>query len=182
MEGTQKIIVASKNPVKIKAALTGFQKMSPSQTFEIEGVSAVSGVSDQPQSDTETLQGARARVEHARAQHPSADFWVGIEGGIEDKNKEMEAFAWIVVHSKEGGMGKAKTGTFFLPPRFAGLIREGKELGEAGDIVFGSANSKQANGTTGLLTDNASDRESHYTETVVLALIPFKNRHLYFES
>ena len=178
---TQKIIVASKNPVKIKAALSGFQKMFPDQAFEIEGVSALSGVSDQPQSDAETLQGARTRVENARLQHPHADFCVGIEGGIEEKNGEMEAFAWIAINAKDGRAGRGKTGTFFLPPRIAELVREGKELGEADDIVFGRTNSKQENGAVGLLTDNVVHRASYYTETVVLALIPFKNRHLYFK-
>ena len=179
MEGIQKIIVASKNPVKIKAALSGFQKMFPDQTFEIEGVSAVSGVNDQPQNDTETLQGARARVEHARAQHPNANFWVGIEGGIEDKNKEMEAFAWIVVYSRDGGLGRGRTGVFFLPPQVAELVRQGRELGEADDIVFGRTNSKQEDGAVGLLTDNIIHRASYYTDAMVLALIPFKNKALY---
>ncbi|MDP3726636.1 MAG: inosine/xanthosine triphosphatase [bacterium] len=180
MQNTQKIIVASKNPVKINAALSGFQKMFPDHTFDIEGVSVASGVSNQPQSDAETLQGAHQRVEHARIQYPNADFWVGIEGGIEHKNKEMEAFAWIVVHAKEGGASKGRTGTFFLPPRVAELILEGKELGEADDIVFGTTNSKQANGAIGLLTNNVIHRERYYTEALVLALIPFKNRELYF--
>ena len=176
----KKIVLASKNPVKMRAALTGFQKMFPDVPFEIEGVSVASGVSDQPMSDIETLHGARRRVENAQTEYPDADFWIGIEGGIEEKHHEMEAFAWIVVHDKDGGVGKGRTGSFFLPPQVAALVREGKELGDADDIVFGKTNSKQENGAVGLLTDNVIHRAGYYTETVVLALIPFKNRHLYF--
>ncbi|MEN0049906.1 MAG: DUF84 family protein, partial [Bacteroidota bacterium] len=58
----QKIIVASKNPVKIKAALQGFQEMFPEGFFEAEGIAVPSGVSDQPMGNEETYQGAWNRV------------------------------------------------------------------------------------------------------------------------
>lgn len=182
MPHTQKIIIASKNPVKMRATLHGFQMMFPQYVFEIEGISVPSGVSDQPQTDMETIKGARERVANAKTACPDADFWVGIEGGIEDTQGEMEAFAWIVVQSKEGKIGKARTGVFYLPPRVAALVREGKELGEADDIVFCRTNSKQENGAVGLLTDNIIHRADYYTHTLVLALIPFKNKELYFDA
>jgi len=49
-----KIVVASKNPVKIEAALQGFQAMFPDEQFEAEGVSAKSEVSDNPMSHEES--------------------------------------------------------------------------------------------------------------------------------
>jgi non-canonical (house-cleaning) NTP pyrophosphatase len=54
----KKVIVASTNPVKIKTTEMGFAKMFPNETFEVEGVSAESEVSDQPMSEKETLLGA----------------------------------------------------------------------------------------------------------------------------
>ena len=175
----KKIIIASKNPVKINATLIGFQKMFPNEQFEIEGVSVPSGVKDQPKNDSETFSGAWNRADNACKEKPDADFCVGIEGGIEEKNSDMEAFAWVVIKAKAGGFGKGRTGTFFLPPQIAELIKQGKELGEADDIVFGRTNSKQENGAVGILTDNVVDRTKYYTEAVVLALIPFKNKKLY---
>jgi non-canonical (house-cleaning) NTP pyrophosphatase len=59
------------------------------------------------------------------------------------------------------------------------LIKEGKELGEADDIVFQKENSKQKTGAVGLLTGNVLDRTSYYKEAIILALIPFKNKDLY---
>jgi inosine/xanthosine triphosphatase len=108
-----------------------------------------------------------------------ADYWVGIEGGVEDQANEMAAFAWVVILSVNGGVGKGRTGTFFLPEAVAELVRRGKELGEADDTVFSQANSKQDQGAVGLLTDNAVDRTQLYAQAVILALIPFKNRMLY---
>jgi inosine/xanthosine triphosphatase len=175
----KKIIVASKNPVKLTATLSGFTRLFPDEGFEIEGVSVASDVRDQPLSDAETLAGACGRVRNARRSYPNADYWVGLEGGIEKKGDEMEAFAWIVVESKDGLTGKGKTGVFFLPQRVAALINDGMELGEADDIVFGQTNSKQAGGAVGLLTDNVIDRASYYSEAVVFALIPFKNPEFY---
>lgn len=175
----KRIIIASKNPVKINATLSAFKKMFPDEKFEIEGISVVSGVSEQPKNDSETFQGAWSRAKNASKQIPNADFWVGIEGGIEEKNSEMEAFAWVVVKSSDNKFGKGKTGTFFLPPKIVALIKQGKELGEAADIVFGKTNTKQEGGTVGILTDNVVDRTKYYTQAIVIALIPFKNRALY---
>lgn len=49
----KKIVIASNNPVKINATLTGFQQMFPNEQFEIKGVSVPSGVKDQPKNDSE---------------------------------------------------------------------------------------------------------------------------------
>lgn len=175
----KKIVIASKNPVKINATLSGFQKMFPNEQFEIEGVSVPSGVSEQPKNDSETFSGAWNRADNACKERQDADFCVGIEGGIEEKSSDTEAFAWVVIKAKDSRFGKGRTGTFFLPPQIAELIKQGKELGEADDVVFGRTNSKQENGAVGILTDNVVDRTKYYTEAVVLALIPFKNKKLY---
>ncbi|SRR5581483_3453149 len=174
----KKIIVASENPVKINAALEGFQAMFPQETFKIEDIAVFSGVSSQPLSDGETLLGALNRVQAAYEHRNNADYWVGLEGGIEEQRSEMGAFAWAVVRS-QSMQGKGKTGTYFLPHIVAELIRNGKELGEADDIVFNRYNSKQEMGGVGILTDNVLDRTSFYKTAIILALIPFKNTELY---
>ena len=177
---TMKLIgLASKNPVKAAAALLGFQRMFPEEEFEVRSVPVSSGVGHQPLSDDETLRGALGRAQQARSVVADADYWVGIEGGVEDKAIKMAAFAWVVILSLDGGVGKGRTGTFFLPEAVAELVREGKELGEADDIVFSQVNSKQDQGAVGLLTANVVDRTQLYAHAVILALIPFKNRPLY---
>ena len=173
------IVVASQNPVKIQAALLGFQAMFPGEMFEVEGISVPSGVGEQPMSDGETFQGAQNRMEGASRERVEADFWVGIEGGIEEKTMGMEVFAWILVKSKEGKIGKGRTGTFFLPEKIAELIRQGTELGKADDLVFGRTNSKHGNGAVGILTGDVVDRTKYYVEAMVFALIPFRNEGLY---
>jgi inosine/xanthosine triphosphatase len=174
----KKIILASQNPVKIEAARLGFEAMFPDEDFHIEAVSAPSGVRAQPMSSQETMIGAANRAKGVQNLRQEADFWVGIEGGVEAAGEELAAFAWIVIRSA-GLEGKSRTGTFFLPPPVARLIRQGKELGEADDIVFNQSNSKQANGAIGILTGNIIDRTALYAHAVILALVPFKNPHLF---
>lgn len=174
----KKVIIASKNPVKIQSVKNGFEKMLPDQEFEFIGISTPSGVADQPFSNSETFLGAKNRANTIFTKFKDADFHVGIEGGIEHFENEMEAFAWVFIKSKEK-CGKARTGTFFLPNEVVNLVKEGKELGDADDIVFNRRNSKQENGAVGILTGDVIDRTKYYTEAVILALIPFKNVDLY---
>ena len=174
----KKIIIASNNPVKIKATMNGFQKMFPDDEFKIEAVTVSSGVKDQPTTNEEILLGARNRVKNAFELTAYADYWVGIEGGIEEKNGEMAAFAWIVIKSNELS-GKSKSGTFFLPTNIAKMIREGKEMGLVNDIIFKKKNSKQESGAIGILTQNVIDRTQLYEHAIILALVPFKNVDIY---
>ena len=172
------VAIASKNPVKIQSSLNGFQRMFPHESYQVKTVSVPSGVSEQPFSSQETLRGALNRAKGAALALPEADYWVGIEGGIEDFGDEMAAFAWIVVRSKTL-CGKGRTGSFFLPSQVAKLVREGHELGDADDLVFQKSNSKQKNGAIGILTENIVDRTALYEQAVILALVPFKNPDLY---
>ncbi len=178
MPSLVRVVVASRNPVKIEAVRLGFERMFPEARLQVEGVSVESGVSRQPMTDGETLQGALNRACAARQAAPQADFWAGIEGGVEEQDGTVSAFAWVVILARQG-MGKARSATFDLPPALAELIRQGVELGEADDRLFERQNSKQQNGAVGLLTGDVIDRARYYEQPVVLALIPFKNPHLY---
>jgi inosine/xanthosine triphosphatase len=169
----QLVIIASKNPVKILATQAGFKRMFPKQSFEFEGISVPSNVSDQPKTQEETKKGASNRAKNAKAQLPNADFWVGIEGGIQDDEFGMQAFAWIVVLSKNKA-SQAQTAVFYLPEPIAKMVREGIELGEADDIYFGRSNSKQKDGAVGILTHGEIDRKAYYEHAMVLALNPFR--------
>lgn len=173
------LVVASQNPVKAKAALAGFKRMFPETQVQLRTLSVESGVGHQPMTEVETLRGAENRAHAALERVPEADFWVGIEGGIEDLADGMLAYAWIVVLSA-GPTGKGRTGGFVLPEAVARLVRDGKELGDANDLVFGRQNSKQQEGAIGLLTGNVMDRTELYEHAVVLALAPIKSAQ-YFQ-
>ena len=77
-------------------------------------MSTPSGVSAQPFSSEETFQGAVNRMNAARELFPDADYWTSIEGGVENLHDQLAAYAWVVISSPQK-MGKARTGSFFLP-------------------------------------------------------------------
>jgi len=167
------VIVTSRNPVKLRATERAFRTMFPDVELAFEAVSVPSGVSAQPMNDSETRQGARNRVQAARDLRPDADYWVGLEGGLEEVDGELLASAWMVVGGPGGLMHEARSPTLPLPPGVLALVHEGLELGEANDRVFGTRNSKQAQGAFGLLTGGRLSREGIYAQTLELALIPF---------
>lgn len=174
----KKVIVGSTNPVKVSSTKAAFEAAFPEEEFDVEGVSVVSGVRDQPMSNEETLLGARNRALRSQNNH-AADYWVGIEGGIEEHGDELEAFAWMVIIGDGGYEGKSRTSSFILPHEVSLLVRSGVELGHADDQVFNRSHSKQQNGAVGLLTNDIINRTEYYKQAVILALVPFLKPELY---
>lgn len=178
-----RLVVASRNPVKLRAAESGFRRIFADRPVTAEGVAVPSGVSDQPMTDAETLQGAENRVREAAKQCSDADFWVGLEGGLEEVGGELAAFGWIVVRSaNQDQLGRSRTASFALPPQVRDLVLSGVELGIACDQIFDRHNVKQSEGAVGLLTAGSIDRASLYEAAVVLALVPFINGDLYLSE
>ncbi len=176
-----KVVVASHNPVKLRAVEEAFASQFPGTKVELVPTAAQSGVRDQPRSDDETRQGARNRVANAASAVPDAEFWVGLEGGIEAVDEHLMAFAWMVVKRANGQMGEARSVTLPLPPAVKKLLESGLELGDANDQVFSTVNSKSEGGAYGLLTDGLYTRESVYCQTLIIALVPFVNE-LYYKT
>jgi inosine/xanthosine triphosphatase len=147
-------------------------------------VAVDSGVPEQPVGDDQTLLGARNRALGARTIMPDADLWVGLEGGVAEREGVLECFAWSVVLGTDdaGGLvrGESRTATFVLPVEIASLVRAGVELGDATDRVFGATDTKRSTGTVGPLTGGVIDRVAFYAHATVLALVPFRNTSLTF--
>ena len=143
--------------------------------LDIVSAKISSGVADQPLSDEETRRGAKNRVKNARHEHPDAEFWVGIEGGVEMHGSELMTFAWMCIRRANGRTGEARTVTLSLPPAIRERVEAGMELGDANDEVFATDNSKAEGGAFGLLTEGRYTRESVYVEALTVALVPIVN-------
>ena len=174
MKNNLLIAIGSKHPVKINSAKAGFEAMFPENSFSAEGYDVPSGVNDQPMSSQETLEGATNRAQALQTLCPMADFFVGIEGGIETINNTLLASAWIVVIDRNGTSTLGRSGAFPLPPNVKRLVDSGVELGHANDQVFKQHNSKQQGGAVGSLTGGVITRHSLYEHAMVLALATFK--------
>ena len=173
-----KIIVGSQNKVKIEAALSAFQTLWPDQEWQAEGVSVASGVSDQPMSDEESICGARNRATRAM-QASSADYAVGLEGGLHKIGNDYFDTGWIVVVDANGREGIGSTIRLITPPVAVEMIQQGMELGSVNDALFGKVNSKQDEGHFGLMTNNAIPRSQGYKDGVIAALSRFLHPKLF---
>ncbi len=167
------VVVASHNPVKKAAVSQAFQSEYGAANIEIVAVDAKSGVSNQPRGDTETRSGAINRATDAAAKQQDADFYVGLEGGVDLFDDKLMAFAWIAIRHSSGEMSTVRSVSLPLPDAVRDLVAEGLELGAANDQVFSTINSKQKGGAFGLLTEGRITRESVYGQATSIALIPF---------
>ncbi|AVW94230.1 non-canonical purine NTP phosphatase [Vibrio parahaemolyticus] len=167
---TQKVVIASLNPAKINAVKSAFQSAFPQQAFEFVGISVPSEVADQPMTNEETHRGAVNRVKNAKVEMPTADFYVGLEAGIEGN----VTFAWMVIES-DTHRGESRSASLMLPPEVLAQLADAHELGDVMDKVFGTENIKQKGGAISLLTQNQLTRSSVYHQALILALIPFTN-------
>ncbi|TSC86339.1 MAG: inosine/xanthosine triphosphatase [Microgenomates group bacterium Gr01-1014_16] len=188
MTNVIKIIVASTNPTKLTATQTGFEKMFPGKVLQVSGLKVESGVSNQPMTSRETRRGARTKATNAKTAEPNADYWVGLEGGVERDDPEfvshpesLRSVVWCaILATSSDKYGEGQPGTYSIPDEIGKLILEnGIELGIADDLVFKRQNSKQGEGSVGILTHGTLNRGLYYSQAVILALVRFVNPNLF---
>jgi inosine/xanthosine triphosphatase len=175
----KKIIVGSLNPIKLETTKEAFRESFPDEEFEFYAFSAPSLVSDQPIGQAETKLGSINRARACKSEYPDADYYVGLEGGLEKIEGEYWAFAWMCVLNNSDAKGFGRTGSFLLPLKVSELIDRGEELGTAADIVFNESNSKHKGGTIGILTNENITRKDFYRDAIIFSLIPFLKPELY---
>lgn len=164
------VVAATTNPAKLRAVELAFEDAYGANTFRVEGVDVASGVPNQPIGSTETRTGARHRVIAARQVRPEADFWVGVEAGIEDNM----TFAWMVIENMHQ-RGESRSASLMLPEIILQGIHQGSELGDEMEKLTGIAEVKRKSGAIGIFTDGKLTRTSVYHQALVLALAPFNN-------
>ncbi len=164
-----KVAVGSLNPTKINAVKSAFEKIFPKIKWEVEGVSVLSGVPDQPMSDKQSIRGSTNRAKRA-LKKLDADYGVGIEGGMQKIGDEWFTSGWAVVVDKDQVVGRGSSISMSVPPKILEIILSGVEMGHANDIVFKKSNSKHANGHFGLMTNDAITRTRAYEDAVFCAL------------
>jgi inosine/xanthosine triphosphatase len=172
-----KVIVGSTNPVKIAAVKEAFSHYF--QDLAVEGMSAASGVSDQP-IDDETYLGAQNRAEELLTK-VEADYYVGVEGGVISLYDRWFIFGAMCVLDRKGRKSFGSSPHFELPPHFLERIQQRHELGALIDELTGETNLKQKGGAAGLFTHGRIDRSEFYVSGLVMALVPFINESIYFE-
>ncbi|MDD5110678.1 MAG: inosine/xanthosine triphosphatase [Patescibacteria group bacterium] len=173
-----KVVVGSKNPVKIEAVRLAFQTVWPKTNWNVSGIDVASGVSHQPMSSDEAIRGAENRARNAMAQ-ADADYGVGMEGGFQRVGEHGFSMGWTVVADRRGNTGIGASLHTLMPPQMVGMLESGMELGAVDDKMFGRTNSKQGEGFIGLMTNGLITRTTAYRDGVIAALSRFLHLELF---
>jgi inosine/xanthosine triphosphatase len=168
-----KVIIGSKNPVKIAAVKRAFTTCFPNEDIQYVDQETASGVADQPLTLEETMQGAINRAKNAS--NNDASYSVGLEGGIFFQKvggrEEGIELSWACVLDCQTGRYQLASGPGFpVLPSILQHIHAGENLSDALEIEYKLVNAGAAKGYVGWLSDNIIDREDTCYEATCLAL------------
>jgi len=186
-----RIAVGSTRRPKLNAvaeAATLFKGLlAPEKTLEIQGYEVESGVGHTPSSREELMRGARQRaealVERLRATSECADYFVGLEGGLdvalENGTRRVFLESWAYV--TDGNRGHfGCSGSIEMPEALAeDVLTNGTELSIAIDRFAGAVGIRDAQGAWGVLSGNLISRQEAFRVAVVAAFAPFYNIKMY---
>ncbi len=177
-----KILVGSTNPVKINSVREAFSKYY--SDIEVKGLKVNSGMPSQPIGE-ETFIGAENRAKECKKindeKNLNFDFFVGIEGGIENKHNRWFCYGVVCIIDKNGKKGFGTSLWYPLPEEVMNkILNEKIGLGSAMDELEHSKNIKQKNGAVGILTNNKITRTDINVQGIIGAMIPFIKKDLLF--
>ena len=169
----KRIIVASLNQNKIIAV----KEVFPS--YEVEGATCLSGVSEQPLSLDETIRGA---INRAKGVFRDCAYSVGIEDGIscvpETKSGYMNFCCCAVYDGKRIYLGLGPA--FEYPPECTKMVVEkGVTISEAFLPVSGRRDIGYEMGIIGWLTRGRINRKDYTKQAVEMARIQIDNTDIY---
>lgn len=177
-----KILVGSKNPVKVASVEEAFKNYFKDIT--VEGIEVESGVSIQPVND-ETFTGAQNRATRLKelndAENLGGDYFVGIEGGIAKLFNRWFAFGCMCIIDKNGKVGFGLSPHFELPDSIIEQLLQGTELGDVMDEIMNQRNTKQHHGAIGFFTNGIMNRKELYIEGLKVAVVPFLHEDMFFK-
>jgi inosine/xanthosine triphosphatase len=153
----------------------------------ITGYEVASGVGHTPVTREELMRGARQRAEalqeKLRVEGSAADFYVGLEGGLdvvgENGGKSVFLESWAYVSDgQRGHFGCA--GGIEIPEALAEVVlSRGTELAVAIDEYADMAGIRDGQGAWGVLTGNLISRQDSFRLAVLAAFAPFYNAKMY---
>ncbi|WP_010195405.1 DUF84 family protein [Bacillus sp. m3-13] len=154
-----KVIVGSKNPAKYGAVQDAMRELEmEAETIALE---VESGVSKQPMTDQETIEGALHRARAALKEIDDADFAIGLEGGVvlgSTPSSEVMVCNWGALVAKDGKEYIAGGARIPLPDDFKEELLAGKELGDLMDEYYQRKDIRKHEGALGIFTDGAVSR------------------------
>ncbi|MBW4257841.1 inosine/xanthosine triphosphatase [Methanobacterium sp. YSL] len=175
-----KVIVGSKNPVKLQATRNVLEKIYTE--LEVEATDVDSGVPDQPIGLEVTIQGATNRAKNVFT--PEFDLAVGIESGLLEVPHSITGYLdlqWCAIYDGEKTTLGVSAG-FEYPPMVIEEVLSGMEVGDVMDQITGVDNLGQKTGAVSHLTQGMLDRTGNTEQCVLMAMVPWMNSDIYFNK
>ena len=159
-----KWILGSTSTLKTKALEQFLQLHSLEATIMTKNVS--SGVSSQPMSDEETMQGAIHRAQHA---HEVGAYSIGLEGGITKVGTTYFVCNWGAMKDPSGHLYVARGATIPLPQEvISEVIEQKEELQPVLQSYAQKRNERFSGGALGYFTNGWKTRKEAYVEILEL--------------
>lgn len=191
MTNRWQIAVGSMRQPKLNAVKEAAAAITPlldaTATLEVVGYEVESGVSHTPVSREELMQGARQRAEalqeKLQAEGFRANFYVGLEGGLDvvadNGGKRVFLESWAYVSDGcDGHFGCS--GGIEIPEALAEeVLSHGTELAAAIDQFAGAVDIRDGQGAWGVLSGNLISRQESFRLAVLAAFAPFYNSRMY---
>ncbi len=146
-----KIVVGSTNPAKVQAVINIYKEA------EVISLQVESGVSEQPFSDEETMNGAVNRARNCLLEK-GADIGIGLEGGVVKMERGLFVCNWGAMATKDGNIFIAGGARIPLPGMIADRLEDGEELGPVMDDFTKKANIRKKEGAIGVFTNERITR------------------------
>lgn len=124
-----KIILSSKNKDKVKITRKALKELH--LEVEVKGVAVRSGTEDQPLDKEATKKGAVNRAKDAKKANPSADFWIGLEGGLHDYGEGYHLVTFACLIDKSGDKYFGEGEEIHLPEEVSQKVKKGQWFGKA---------------------------------------------------
>ncbi len=175
------ILIGTMNDVKIEALKDAIKDYQDIKDADIIGVKTGSGVSDQPKTLDETIQGAINRAEGCY--RDGCMFSVGIESGLMEVQKARTGYIENTVCAIYDGEKTAigLSSGFECPEKIIECVKDGKDLNDATKEIGLTSDERigSKQGLIGLLTRGRIIRKHYTTDAIIMALIQIENKGLY---
>ncbi|WP_445489406.1 DUF84 family protein [Niallia sp. 03133] len=161
-----KICIGTKNPAKVTAVKEGFSLMVEAAFLPLD---IPSGVSEQPFSDEETIQGAVNRGRGAVLEG-NGNIGIGLEGGVHRTKEGLYLCNWGALVTREGKIFIGGGARLPLPEELEEPLLAGEELGPIMDRYAQKNNVRHNEGAIGILTNGKVSRSSMFLHVIHLLI------------
>lgn len=166
------VAIGSKNQTKVKAVEEAFKQYEA----RVEGIDVPSGVSEQPFSDEETIEGAINRA-YGALEKSGAKLGVGLEGGVQQTKFGILLCNWGAL-VQEGKPPIISGGArILLPKEIENRLLVGEELGPIMDDFMKKTNIRSREGAIGIFTNGLIPRQEMFLHVTTLLVGQYEYRN-----